>query len=788
MVETNRLAYQIIQDLEELEGEYQISQIFQQSQLLAHYYRCLNMNNSDSGSLPTPTRAELIEHYNFQVNRLILLTHEAEFSHPPLLFESIGNSIQQTEAQINFRNRMERLFTTLGRAMTILMQLCMEREYSQQSISRPFQRLKESQPFRQYVLDLYSPIGETDWLVSGCWKDIRNYTEKHTLIESIIISQLIKQEVVHDNERLYWPKKIRASNGSIINTRFLEWDPDIPDLKTFVIHYWPFGAVHSFLSTYHGIRDSVLEDLKINTQKSLFPTRRINRYSVSFRDGIYDIQHHRFMPYVESYIESYIDDNSGSVDIYTTPRQSSTIPSSTIQSSMRQQSQQPLRGFQNFINKGYSFNFIDDDMTYYSQFQRAEDIIDYSWEHDLPIIYVLKVQGFKKDDDLLWTLGLLGRCLYQVGYDKWELCVSLVGIAQSGKSSIISFFEKLLGDENIGVLENIGETIFGMEGLMNKLMIIATELTLSNNMDKTKLLRMLSGETISIARKFKKPTNIRWKTPVMIAGNENFIGTETQGQFSRRIAKIAFRIKPNNQEHNSYIVDRLKQGLDIPETLVLLNLCYKRILELSNGCNFVSIWDIVPPRLYKEHQTLMLELNPLLRFLHYEPNIRVGPSTNDIACPEKEIRRRFMEYLQTNNLPKVIWNSSIYEMVFSELKIFKKTYTTGTHLTTTNGKHMGIVMLVGIQISTKHWSNPVLYFIRSSYVIQDPDSNIPLIGFYQELLHYQRACCPLEEVESILLEECYEELNAILSREANAHLEKLNTTNEVIICGIKIVS
>jgi len=681
MVEINRMASQILQELDRLEEIYIPTMTFNpsdQTSLLFHYYKCLHFDESNTAEqrsaeqFPTPTRAELIERYKSSVNRLMLLAHEAEYSVPVLLVET-SNGMNMTEEQLTFRNRMERLFHTLGRATTVLIQLCMEREYHQIN-SRPFQRIRESQPFRQYVLNLYSPIAEDDWLVNGCWRDLRNDREKYSLMENIIVSQLIKEEVVHDNERIYWPKKIpiRIENTSgatihYVNSRYLEWDSDIPDLKTFVINFWPFGGVHNFISTFHGVRDSVLEDLKINASKTLLPVRKINRYSLSFRDGIYDILNHRFVSYISLY-------NEGG---------------------------ERTRGYERCHTiGGFSFNYIDENIAPYCNFQSAEEIIDYSWEHNLPIIYVLKVQGFEKDNDLLWTLGLLGRCLYHVGHDKWELCLSLVGVAQSGKSSIITFFEKLYGDENIGILENIGETIFGMEGLMNKLLIIATELTLANNMDKTKLLRMLSGETISVARKFKKPTNIRWRTPLMVAGNENFIATETQGQFSRRIAKIAFRIKPNTQQHDSSIVDRLKQGLDISETLVLLNLCYKRILELSEGSNFVSIWDIVPPRLYNEHQNLMLELNPLLKFLHQDVNIRVGPSNNtDISCPEKELRRRFLNYIQVNNLPKVQWDSSLFEMVFTEMKISRRTFTNSER------QQVGIVMLIGVQIAMKSWTN-----------------------------------------------------------------------------------
>ncbi|NCY08347.1 MAG: hypothetical protein EBX30_14335 [Betaproteobacteria bacterium] len=114
MVEINRMASQILQELDRLEEIYIPTMTFNpsdQTSLLFHYYKCLHFDESNTAEqrsaeqFPTPTRAELIERYKSSVNRLMLLAHEAEYSVPVLLVET-SNGMNMTEEQLTFRNRM----------------------------------------------------------------------------------------------------------------------------------------------------------------------------------------------------------------------------------------------------------------------------------------------------------------------------------------------------------------------------------------------------------------------------------------------------------------------------------------------------------------------------------------------------------------------------------------------------------------------------------------------------------------------------------------------------------
>jgi len=113
---------------------------------------------------------------------------------------------------------------------------------------------------------------------------------------------------------------------------------------------------------------------------------------------------------------------------------------------------------------------------------------------DTPVFDGLfEYQGYEKDA-IDWAIALIGRMIYQLNtHDGWQICMYILGLAGTGKSTIInSVIGKIYDPVDTGVISNNVERQFGLSGIYDKNIWISGEIKRDFNLDQTGTCRSLA--------------------------------------------------------------------------------------------------------------------------------------------------------------------------------------------------------------------------------------------------------------------------------------------------------
>ena len=139
---------------------------------------------------------------------------------------------------------------------------------------------------------------------------------------------------------------------------------------------------------------------------------------------------------------------------------------------------------------------------------------------------------------------LIGRLFYPVGkYDQWQVMPFLKGDANTGKSTIIDVVTKMFPIGTAGAITSNTEKTYGLEALENKRIITIPDLPagFGKIISQGDFQSMLSGESVSVARKYKTAiANKPWTVPMIGAGNFLMDYKDSSGSLSRRLVVFPF--------------------------------------------------------------------------------------------------------------------------------------------------------------------------------------------------------------------------------------------------------
>lgn len=142
--------------------------------------------------------------------------------------------------------------------------------------------------------------------------------------------------------------------------------------------------------------------------------------------------------------------------------------------------------------------------------------------------------------------------------DSWEFAPVMIGKGLTGKSTLGMVVQQFMAPEDVGVLPNKSEEVFGLQSLGDKRALFALEVKKDFNFDVAQLQQMISGEKVSYAMKNRDPTRIHWRAPIMIACNETpDIWDDAQNALSRRFVHVnfAFRVPLEPPPHIRHLGD-----------------------------------------------------------------------------------------------------------------------------------------------------------------------------------------------------------------------------------------
>jgi phage/plasmid-associated DNA primase len=309
---------------------------------------------------------------------------------------------------------------------------------------------------------------------------------------------------------------------------------------------------------------------------------------------------------------------------------------------------------------------------YFDQnFQHFDHIADKDW-YSIPtptFQSILDYQKFDKDVST-WLYVMAGKCCFDAGeIDGWQIMPFLKGIAQSGKSTIITkVIKKFYESEDVKTLSNNIERKFGLSSICDGFMFIAPEVKDDLGLEQAEFQSMVSGEDISIARKHEKAKSIEWKTPGIMAGNMVPGWKDNAGSILRRL--LTWNFSKRVSEADPHLDEKLDKELP----MILLK-CVKAYLQMAQDHHDAAIWNLVP-EYFKTIQTqVAMVTNTLHNFMASE-KVRFG---QDLFVPQKVFTASFNIHCTENNLGRQKFNQDLYQGPFgsrdievrNESKIYK---------------------------------------------------------------------------------------------------------------------
>ena len=142
----------------------------------------------------------------------------------------------------------------------------------------------------------------------------------------------------------------------------------------------------------------------------------------------------------------------------------------------------------------------------------------------------------------------------------------LIGDTRSGKGTIIRVLNRLLGEENVAA-KTLTEfaSSFGLEGLVNKRLLLFPDVRLSSRTDggtaMERLLSIVGEDRLDVARKYKPPLcNVSLRLKVMLTSNSPPALYETSGAFLARLRFLSFGESFAGRE-DRHLTDRLNTEL-----------------------------------------------------------------------------------------------------------------------------------------------------------------------------------------------------------------------------------
>ena len=267
---------------------------------------------------------------------------------------------------------------------------------------------------------------------------------------------------------------------------------------------------------------------------------------------------------------------------------------------------------------------------------------------------VLDSQGFGPEVKR-WLYASWGRLLFDLHVkDDWEYFPFLKGVAGSGKSLLLNMIKRLYPPSSIGILMSHGQRNFGIEHLFDRYLFLCFDLDSKMTLPQMTWNSMVSGELMSISRKFRMALDVEWNVPGAFAGNEFPPWCDQAGNMSRRFVMFLFGTCVKHQDPDL----PKKIAKELPIFLKKCVSCYLDLVEEHKG---QGIWDILPDYFHRTKALLQSETNPLVSYLISE-DCTSGPQE---TCSFSAFKNGYNKYCADNGFTRKTLTSDFMAPVFS---------------------------------------------------------------------------------------------------------------------------
>ena len=287
----------------------------------------------------------------------------------------------------------------------------------------------------------------------------------------------------------------------------------------------------------------------------------------------------------------------------------------------------------------------------------------WDWYTDIPTPNFQKIIDYQYCDEedyveiCKWLYILIGKMIYPLReLDKWQILPFLLGQAGSGKSTITNVIRDIFDTNDVGTIENRSEQLFGLSEVQGKNIYILAEVKRNFDIDQAMFQKMISGEDVSLPRKYKSPIKVTWSMPGFMCANEVPGFGDSSGSISRRLLVFKYVKRVMDDMTDPDLEDKLKNEMAL--LIKKFNCAY---LDATNKYRHKDIWHVVPKYFQKTKEALGQETNPMKHFLS-SGKIEYG---KDLYVHEKTFKDVFRDHCSENNLGRPKWTSTLYEEPFS---------------------------------------------------------------------------------------------------------------------------
>ena len=220
-------------------------------------------------------------------------------------------------------------------------------------------------------------------------------------------------------------------------------------------------------------------------------------------------------------------------------------------------------------------------------------------------------------------------------------------------------------EEDVAVLSNNIEKKFGLSSIVNGFMFISPEVKGDLQLEQAEFQSMVSGEDVSVARKFDTALTLQWKTPGILGGNEVPNWKDNSGSILRRLITINFGRQIADSEADPLLEKKLET--EIP---AILCKCLRAYLDYANKYSDKDIWNVLPKYFKTIQSQVATVTNSLQHFLSSE-KVRFGPN---LFIPQRVFITHYYQHTSQNGLgEKPKFNQDSYAGPFSSREIEVRT-------------------------------------------------------------------------------------------------------------------
>ncbi len=269
---------------------------------------------------------------------------------------------------------------------------------------------------------------------------------------------------------------------------------------------------------------------------------------------------------------------------------------------------------------------------------------------------IVNFQYFNEHDGVVfWFFVFLGRWFFDIkDFDDWQIAPLYLGMAGTGKSTILTMMKKAYPANKVATLSNNIEGKFGLAGLRDCFSWIAPDVKYNFAGNQAELQCMISGESVSVAIKHKDPRNMDWRSPGIFGANEVPKFSDNAGSMSRRLPVFQFNRMVKKQDG---ALDR-KLDAELPFVIIKSIKAYHYALRLYGT---QGIWENLPDYFHQTRGDLQETTNALVHFIRSE-RVECGAG---LYVPMKDFKEAFNRHCDDNHFAKARWVKEYFRGPFA---------------------------------------------------------------------------------------------------------------------------